>query len=281
MKTPEWPGKPVTWQGEAGGRTLFMSIPFTWNLVEAREFLSHPNMFWESAIVGGPAVKLMPDFFRGLDWVTVQDEMPGVLQRVNPMATRTTEGCTRKCGFCGIGKGAIEPGGMKLLETWPDLPVICDNNILAAPQHHFDKVCDRLEKHGWADFNQGLDARILNIYHAERFKRIGRPVLRLALDHQGMMDEWENAYSTLLSVKVPKKLIHSYALVGFMTGPEEAWQRCEWIEKHNINVLPMWYHALDCLTHNQVSEEQEAWGWTDFERRRLMQWFWKRKKVVR
>ena len=72
MKTPEWPGKPVTWQGEAGGgRTLFMSIPFTWNLVEAREFLSHPNMFWESAIVGGPAVKLMPDFFKGLDCVTV------------------------------------------------------------------------------------------------------------------------------------------------------------------------------------------------------------------
>lgn len=104
----DWPKAPTSWVED---RRLFMSIPFTWNLLGVREFLRHPNMFWDMATVGGPAVELMPEVLAGMDWVTIGHGMPGVLQRVNPQATRTTEGCNRTCGFCGVGTGKIEGGG--------------------------------------------------------------------------------------------------------------------------------------------------------------------------
>ena len=66
-------------------------------------------------MVGGPAVELMPDYLAGLEHITIGRHMPGVLQRVNPLATRTTEGCTRSCGFCGVGTGRIEGGGYVFL----------------------------------------------------------------------------------------------------------------------------------------------------------------------
>ena len=140
---------------------------------------------------------------------------------------------------------------------------------------------ERAKWWGWADFNQGLDARLLTEYHAARLKEIGRPMIRLAMDHSGMRDEWENAYALLRAAGIPKSLIRSYALVGFHTDPGEAWERCRWVESHGVKVLPMWYHALDCLVENSVTEEQGKWGWNDYERRRIMQWFYQHKEAVK
>lgn len=272
-----WPKGPTYW---IEGRTLNVSIPFTWNLPTVKGELSQKCFDWDTAIVGGPAVELIPGYFDGMDHVTEGHESPGVLQRINPEATRTTTGCNRKCKFCGIGTGKIEPGGLVELDDWPDLPVVCDNNILAASQAHFDKVVDRLKRHGWADFNQGIDARLLTDYHAERLKEIGRPIIRLALDGMGYADKWENAFATLRRAGFPLNLIRSYALVGFNSGPDEAWERCRWIEEHKIKALPMWFHALDATQENQVTKDQKRLGWTDYERRRIMQWYYQHKKAV-
>lgn len=273
-----WPKGPTYWIED---RVLNVSVPFTWNLPAVKHHLMCRNLFWDTALVGGPAVELMPGYLTGMEWVAIGHDSPGVLQRVNPLATRTTEGCTRTCGFCGIGTGKIEGGGFRLLEDWPDLPVLCDNNLLSAPQSHFDKVIERLIRHGWSDFNQGLDPRLLTDYHAARIAEIKRPQVRLALDHFSLRHEWEGAYEKIRSAGIIKKNISSYALVGFNDNPQEAWERCEWIQKHNINVLPMWFHPLDCLQANTVTEEQEELGWDDYERRKLMQWFYQRKHAVK
>ena len=257
-----------------------MSIPFTWNLPEVRQNLMCRDLFWDTAIVGGPAVELMPDYLTGMEWVTIGHNSPGVLQRINPLATRTTKGCTRTCGFCGIGVGKIEGGGFQTLEDWFDGPVLADNNLLAAPLSHFDKVIDRLIQHGWCDFNQGLDTRLLTSYHAARIAEIRRPQVRLALDHFSLRHEWQAAYDLIRAAGITKKNISSYALVGFNDHPGEAWSRCGWIQSHNINVLPMWFHTLDCLKENSVTAEQEKIGWNDYERRKLMQWFYQRKHAV-
>ena len=91
-----WPEKPVMWRD---GSLLYVSVPFTWNLPELRAFLSQRSAAWTQAFVGGPAVDLMPDFLADLTNVKPMpgEKMPNVLQRVNPMATRTTEGCIRSC----------------------------------------------------------------------------------------------------------------------------------------------------------------------------------------
>lgn len=268
MKT-DWPKKPISWITE---RALHISIPFTWDLPKVRADLKQKSMFWDNAVVGGPAVYLMPDFFNNLDHVKIGYDAPGILQRVNPLATRTTTGCIRKCGFCGVRK--FEPE-FKELHDWPDLPIICDNNLLASSQPHFDKVIDRLKKWKWADFNQGIDSRLLTDYHASRLSEIKKPIIRLALDNMNYADQWENSFSKLLNAGIAKSNIKSYVLIGFDSDPYEAWDRCEWVENHKIKSLPMWFHPLDSTSKNTVTERQISLGWNDLERKRIMGYYYK------
>ena len=160
-----------------------ISVPFTWNLPDLRTEFMQRDFLLGKVRVGGPALKLMPDFFADMPWIEVGDDEPGVLQRMNPMATRTTVGCIRRCSFCAV---PITEGKFYELKDWQDLPIICDNNLLASSQRHFDKVCDRLEHHDWCDFNQGLDARLINDHHAERIGRLRGAHVRLALDHSSL-----------------------------------------------------------------------------------------------
>ena len=273
MTTIHWPRKPW-WMIRPDDRTALVSIPFTWTLPGVRERLSRGSLLWDRAIVGGPAVDLIPGYFADMPYVTEGRSLVGALQLVNPMATRTTIGCPNKCRFCGIGQGLIEPGSFRELAEWPDLPILVDNNLFAASEAHFDRVMDRLERWGWCDFNQGVDCRLLNSHHAERIARVKRPVVRLALDSIAHADSWETAFGRLRSAGVAKNSIRSYALIGFKTGPDEAWARCRWIEGHGVKALPMWFHSLTAMESNVVTPEQSALGWTDAERMRIMQWFY-------
>ncbi len=266
----DWPRGPYTW---IEGRTLYISAPFTWNLPEIRAHLENANFLYSHAVVGGPAVELMPDFFADLPFVTVGHDCPGILQRVNPMATRTSTGCIRQCGFCGIGTGRIEPGGITELADWPDLPVVCDNNLLATSRPHFDRVIDRLVRWKCADFNQGLDARLLTEYHAQRFAEIRKPLIRLALDSLAYRESWERAYDLLRSAGVAKTHIRSFVLIGFNTGPDEAWERYRWVNQR-CKALPMWFHRLDALEWNTVTADQVALGWDDEKRMDIMKYFY-------
>lgn len=277
MKTKDnWPRGITSWREND---TLYLSVPFTWLLPKALEIVLQRSWEWMRVVVGGPAVMLMPTYFKPWPWVEVgQTSYHGVLQRVNPQATRTTLGCVNACPFCAVPK--LE-GAFRELDDWPDQPVLIDNNLLAASEGHLDRVFDRLEKWGWADFNQGLDARRLNGYHAERIARVGKPIVRLALDFPGMKDEWQAAFDLLREAGIPQGAIRSYALIGFNSGPDECWERCEWIESQGALALPMWFHELDALEHNVVTKKQEALGWNDYERRRIMQWYYQHKKATR
>lgn len=274
-----WPKKPTMWT--EGNGHLCVSVPFTWNLPEVRAFLSQKSAWWQTAQVGGPAVDLMPRYLDGLTGVKA---MPGekyhnALQRVNPMATRTTEGCIRSCQFCGIGQGMIEPGGMVELPNWTDLPIVCDNNLLAASVPHFDRVMDRLEKHVGVDFNQGLDARLLSEHHAQRFARLKSPKIRLACDSNRALLGWNLALDCLLENGVKRGWVSTYILVGFDSGPSEDMQRCEIIQEimQNFSAMPMWFHELDCLEWNHVTQKQRELGWSHKERTRIMRRFYKAK----
>lgn len=266
-----WPRGMTSW---VEGRTLYISVCFTWDIPAVNRIARQIDFTYDRTIVGGPAVKLMPqELSRRL---IIGQDYPGALQKVNPLATFTSRGCVRACGFCAVSK---TEGVLVELPDWPDRPIICDNNLLACSITHFDKVIERLKKHSWCDFNQGLDARLLTPYHAERFRELNRPMLRLALDDMKTSGAFLSALETLLEAKIPKAYIRAYALVGFNTDPSEAWKRCEFIESWGIKALPMWYHPLDALKRNQVTERQKELGWTDYERRRIMQFWYQHKRA--
>jgi hypothetical protein len=273
MKTL-WPKSFLEWRD---GDDLCISVPFTFDLPAVRTRVTQLTFDKPKRIrVGGPAVKLMPSYLADLP-MEIGGDYPGVLQRFVPTATRTTTGCLRKCPFCAVPK--VEGDFMELAD-WPDGNVVCDNNILRASQAHFDRVCDRLAKWGECDFNQGLDCRLLTHYHAERLYRINA-VCRLALDNPKTMAAWDFAFERLRKAGVTKKNIMSYALVGFDSDPSEAWTRCKWIEAHGVKALPMWFHALDTLNKNAVTQKQAGLGWNDKERTEIMGYFYKHRQAAR
>lgn len=214
---------------------------------------------------------LMPDWFRGMDWVTVGTRCDGVLQRIQPLATRTTTGCPNRCGFCGVPR--FEPTWAELPD-WPDAPVLCDNNLTKASTDHFDKVMDRLERWRWCDFNQGLDCRLLNAHHAERIGRIKGAIVRLALDNAAQQDAWSSAAALLRSKGTSKGRIRSYVLCGFGSGPDDAWARCRFVQSRGAMPLPQWYHALDALQFNAITKDQKEHGWNAENRNKLMHHFY-------
>ena len=264
-----WPKKETEWIKD---RTLFVSIPFTWRLPKVKVKLRQRSFFWDNAIVGGPAVSLMPEYFTDMEYVSVGHKMPGVLQRVNPLATKTSAGCVRKCKFCAVPE---TEGKLIEFKDWPDLPVLIDNNLLATSKKHFNRVIDRLKKFDFVDFNQGLDSRLLTKHHAGRFAELKNPILRLALDNMNYSDEWIKAYEILRKSGHTKKNIRSYALIGFNSSPDEAWKRCEFIESFGIKVLPMWYHTLEQEEVNIVSKKQKKLRWSEEERKLIMGYFYR------
>jgi hypothetical protein len=268
-----WPSGIVCWTDTAEGwPRSCMSIPFTWNLPAAQRIIdAFSRTAWH---VGGPAVRLMPDFLHGC---TIGSEYPGVLQRVNPQATRTTAGCPNRCSFCGVSKIC---GAFRVLDDWPNLPVVCDDNLMAAGDEHLERVCAGLRKHGWADFNQGIDCRLMTPTRATMIASIGKPRVPLACDSPLIKEQWSEAVDMCIKAGIPKARIASLVLVG--NGDiDESWDRCEFVTRKGIKASPMWKHSLVAMKRDEVIAEQERNGWTHKERRRIMAWYYKHRGVAR
>jgi hypothetical protein len=145
-----WKSGFLSWEDQ---ETLCISVVFTWDLPKVRKYVY--MLRHRPVRIGGPAVDLaklvLPGFFLG-SHAKIGGDYPGVLQRFNHLATRTSIGCPRKCKFCSVphvaAQKSIELSGAPItpLADWPDLPVLADDNLLFTPQAHFDRVCDRLER---------------------------------------------------------------------------------------------------------------------------------------
>lgn len=260
----DWPKDLTIWT-EQDGRQC-MSVPFTWLLPKAQRYI---NSFAGPWLVGGPAVRLMPDYLHGC---TIGVDYPGVLQRVHPEAMRTTYGCPRCCPFCGVSRIC---GAFRTLDDWRPARIVCDDNLLASSPEHIGRVLWRLRGITGVDFNQGLDCRLLKPWHAKAMAYLDKPILRLALDTDNEREAWARAVERLLTAGNPKSRIRTYVLCGFAGDVESDWQRCEYVESFGVKALPMWHHSLDCLHYGEVREDQEHMRWTKERQRQIMRWYYK------
>ena len=215
------------------GKTLYLSVPFTWMMEDARKMaLEHKG----KVVAGGPAVQLV-----GAPWADTPESCPyDTLAFHNPCATFTTRGCPNKCGFCAVPR--IE-GDFRELDDWKPAPVVCDNNIMAASKKHFERVIDRLKDFPLVDFNQGLDARLFTKWHAEQLARLKGVKVRFAFDHIN------NETSTFTAIQTSReaglKNFGIYVLIGFRDTPEDAHNRLETVRSWGIWPTPMRYQPLE------------------------------------
>ena len=152
--------------------------------------------------------------------------------------------------------------------------MLCDNNLLAASQSHLQRVFKRLRWWGWADFNQGIDCRLVTPEIAQEIHSIGKPIVRLALDSWGVVQTWEYAVNQFLEAGVPKSRIQSYVMIGWGDNPERDIERIEWAKTYLTpsSVNAMWFHELNAIKPNTVTDKQSECGWSDRLRIDVMRW---------
>lgn len=247
------------------GKVAYLSVVFSWQLQIAyqRAVWLRQQGFYVRA--GGPAVDLNPNAMRG---VAVTMGKVNALPYHNPNATFTSRGCIRKCPFCAVPR--IE-GDLVELANWEAKPIVCDNNLLACSRAHFDKVIDRLKPIPDVDFNQGLDARLLTDYHANRLAELDLKVVRLAWDDTRNEKRFLKAFQCFESAGFAVKRIRVYVLIGFNDTPADALYRLETIRSLGAWPNPMRYQPLDTPQRNSYV----APGWTDRELKRFTR-YWSR-----
>jgi hypothetical protein len=257
-----WSKAFVEWTDEIIG-VASLSVVFTWDLPQAYQRAVWLKQLGYTIHAGGPAVKLMPDYLSSVATVNL-DDGPCV-ERHNPMATFTSRGCIRRCPFCAV---PLIEGKLRELDDWPVRPIVCDNNLLACSKTHFDRVIDRLKPLKGIDFNQGLDARLLTAYHADRLAELDC-MARLAFDSIGYESAFMTAYEQLRRAGFPKNRIRVYVLIGFNDTPEDALYRLQTVVDLGIDPNPMRYNPLDTLQRDSYVGQ----GWTDSELTRYVRYW--------
>ena len=244
------------------GNTAYLSVVFTWKLVEASQRIVWHRAMGRDVLVGGPAVSLMPDM---LPANTASDV--DALVRHNPDATFTSRGCIRRCSFCAVPK---TEGQLVELDEWEAKPIVCDNNLLACSRRHFNRVIDRLKPLTGVDFNQGLDARLLTKGHATRLAELDVKWVRLAWDSVDNEASFIHAFELLRGAGIPKSKIGVYVLIGFKDTPGDALYRLETIHrKFGAWPFPMRYQPLDTIMKDAFVGPH----WTDRELRRYVRYW--------
>lgn len=245
------------------GSTAYLSVVFSWHLQRAYQRAVWLRMQGLSVRAGGPAVALN----RGMlaDVAECGGDV-NALPRHNRNATFTSRGCIRLCPFCAV---PLIEGDLQELDDWEPRPVVCDNNLLACRRAHFDRVIDGLKPLNGIDFNQGLDARLLKPYHADRLAELDLAALRLAWDDVRLESQFMRAWGLLRKAGIPKRAIRVYILMGYDDTPDEALYRLEFVRRLGALPYPMRYQPLNAAKRNEFV----ASGWCELELKRFMRYW--------
>lgn len=166
----------------------------------------------------------------------------------------STRGCIRSCPFCAVPrlekqistgpsvKQLVYPGHKKI--------VLWDNNFLAAKT--WRQILLQLREIGMpVDFNQGLDARLIDDAVAQELSGLKLDPVRMAYDMAGERKSLEKAIPALVRTRFNKRRIIVYTLYNFTDTPEDFWRRVADLLEWGVVCYPMRYEPLNSLVKNQ------------------------------
>ena len=177
---------------------------------------------------------LPQDTIKGGTGYGIMDELPPEVDAMFPDYTIypecdhaigfLTRGCIRKCPWCVVPRkeGAIRP-----YRTWREIKrsdsrdiVFMDNNVLACP-HGIEQIRDMAGQDVRVDFNQGLDARLIDDDVAGLLARIKWiRFIRMSADTDAMLDVVLSAINRLRTHGVNPNRVFVYVLVQDIDSAE-------------------------------------------------------------
>ncbi len=231
------------------GRNLYISVPFTWLVEDARKLAGE----WKGKVqMGGPGL-MEPSHCEGFEPLLFH----------NPCATFTTRGCPNACPFCAVP--TLGPDFYEIPDYRP-APVLCDNNFTVASRKHQKLVVQKQKQFYLTDFNQGLEARRFTPELADLLGDI-RCKVRFAFDDWN--DEGAVKDAIDLCRERTTKDIGIYCLIGYKDNPESARARLELVRSWDIWPYPMRYQPLDA----KKKDSYLALGWKNREMRKMVAYY--------
>lgn len=171
-----------------------------------------------------------------------------------------TRGCIRNCPWCIVPQ---KEGHIRPEATWQEIKrpdskeiIFLDNNVLAS-----DFGLQQIEEMGsapvWVDFNQGLDARLINHDAARLLARLHWiRFVRLACDTSAMLPVIEQAVAYLIEAGVAKSRLWSYMPVRDLG---EAEQRAIALDRLGVTPFAKPYRDYDGGEPTQEQKDFARW----------------------
>lgn len=206
-------GGPPLWRPEAD--EVHVSVTFTWDAEEGYRLRDAWAQHYPVVRIGGPAIAPPENGFESGMYVK-----SGV--------TFTSRGCPHRCPWCLVPK---HEGALRLLDAKPGW-IIQDNNLLATPREHQERVYAMLrsQRHK-IKLAGGLEAAQVDDWVARQLRQLRISQLFLACDTETALKPLRRAVSKLSFLN--RRQLRCYVLIGFRedetiseaeTRLEEVWQ---------------------------------------------------------
>lgn len=214
----------------------FVSCIFPWNREKAKNTAKQSS---GDVFIGGTGISLhsvLPIEVEncGLDY--------SIYPEIDYAIGFISRGCIRKCQFCVVPK---KEGKIRRISTAEEVVgdkksvLFLDNNFLALSDYQSD-LKFLAKKKILTDFNQGLDARLVNDESAYLLSKCRHRQIRLACDVNTMLSHVERAIKILNNYKISKNKICIYTLLGF-NGFESDIEVISRLHEIGVSTFPMGY----------------------------------------
>ena len=175
-----------------------------------------------------------------------------------------TRGCIRHCPWCIV---PTKEGKLHAADTWKEIRrpdskkiVFLDNNVLAS-DHGLRQMQSMVGQNIRIDFNQGMDARLVDRDVAELLGRLKWiRFIRFSSDTEEMIPVIERAVELLKKEEIPPSKVFVYALIQDV---QEAHRRIVALDKLGVDVFAQPY--IDFNGGKPTEEQKRLARWCNMK----------------